>query len=159
MSSPASPQAVYRVISDLRSHLIWGGGGNPKSQHLLMLEAPDPPAVVGTEFTSVGYTSHGLWRDRSLVTEATPGSVFEFTTEGDMNAEHRIHGSWLHRYEIEPDGQGSRITYRCWWRLSEPMNGGGGHHLRRAVFFHILLPTIWERALSNISEMAAAQQG
>jgi hypothetical protein len=169
--SSATPQAVFQLLTDLRSHLIWGGHATSKSQHLLSLDAPEGSARVGTEFKSVGFTSHGHWHDTSRVTEVTAYSAFEFVTDGQMETHdrgeqvshdhapnepgshhHNVSGHWVHRYEIRPDGEGCLVSYTSRWTFSEPISGG--HHLRRAVFFHILLPTIWERGLQNLVTMA-----
>ena len=59
----------------------------------------------------------GSFRDRSVVTDATSPSVFEFVTEGHLDRkktgkpanETRI----TNRFEIAPDGSGSTVTYRA----------------------------------------------
>jgi hypothetical protein len=150
----APPRAVYDLLADLRTHLVWGGQSSGMHQRLLTLDAPDTPATAGTEFQSVGYTSHGLWHDRSRVTIATPPTVFEFTTEGTMQSRPPFHGSWVHRYEVEPNGQGSKITYHCQWKLTKAV--GERPRLRRTVFCQLVLPTIWEAGLKGLAAMAEA---
>ena len=95
VSCAAPPEVVYDILADLRTHVVWGGQTNRMHQRLLTIEAPDEPATVGTTFQSVGYTSHGLWHDRSEVTQATPRSVFEFTTNGTMQSRPPFHGTDL----------------------------------------------------------------
>ena len=91
--SAASAQAVYDVLADLRTHVVWGGKAyGAKLQHLLAIDCPFEPATVGAEFRSVGYTSHGAWHDHSTVTEATPWSAFEFVTRGTMQSDPPLRG-------------------------------------------------------------------
>ncbi len=154
ISCTATAQAVYDLLADLRTHVVWGGQHSGMHQRLLTLDAPDAPVTVGTEFQSVGYTSHGLWHDRSRVTVATSPSAFEFTTEGTMQSSPPFHGSWVHRYEIEPHGSGCTITYHCQWRLTKAV--GDRPRLRRSVFCQLVLPTIWEAGLKGLAAMAEA---
>ena len=79
------------------------------------MTAPPGPADVGTEFFTTGSDGKvARWADRSVVTEAIRPRMFEFVTEGRRQAKP---GSrpWLmtlvHRYEIAPEGGGSRVTY------------------------------------------------
>ena len=149
----APPQAVYDVLADLRTHVVWGGETyGAKIQHLLAIDCPFEPATAGTEFRSVGYTSHGVWRDHSTVIEATPPSSFEFVTTGTMQSTPPFHGSWVHRYEIEPDGAGSVITYHCRWQLTRMI--ADGPPLRRTVFCQLILPMVWETGLRGLAAMA-----
>ena len=68
----APPEAVYDLLSDLGTHIEWGGSWHPsRTQRLQSMEAPEGPATVGVEFWSVGTTSAGSWHDRSRVTAAT----------------------------------------------------------------------------------------
>ena len=151
--SAASPQAVYDVLANLRTHVVWGGKAyGAKLQHLLAIDCPFEPATVGTEFRSVGYTSHGVWHDQSTVTEATPWSLFEFVTRGTMQSDPPFHGSWVHRYEIEPDGGGSTVTYHCRWQLTKVI--ADGPRLRRSVFCDLILPMVWEAGLRGLAAMA-----
>jgi hypothetical protein len=80
------------------------------------MEAPAGPATVGTEFHSTGADPLGSFTDRSVVTEATNPSAFEFVTEGHLvrgkdrlSCDTRI----TSRFEIDPNGSGSTITYRA----------------------------------------------
>jgi hypothetical protein len=157
MTCRARPDAVYTLLANLRTHPDWGGKQSGMHQRLLWLRGPEGEAVPGDRFESGGYTSYGIWRDRSLVTEAARPSVFEFKTEGAMDSDSPLHGSWLHRYEIAEIPDGCAITYRCRWRLSK--SARGGHRLRRAVFCQLVLPTIWEAGLRGLTRMAETREG
>lgn len=109
----APAEAVYEVLTDLRSHLDWAGERQKPKTRLLSLDAPDGPATVGTEFHTTGADPMGRFADRSVVTEATPGTAFEFVTEARLTTKKRAVVDWtnVHRYELEPEGAGTRIVY------------------------------------------------
>ena len=119
VTSAASPQAVYDVLADVRTHLVWAGTQAPKKGFRLMtLDAPGQPATVGTRFTSTGAGNAkgtDVFHDRSTVTEAVPGRVFAFGT--DARLERGRGKTWLthfeHRYELRAEGAGTRIAYTC----------------------------------------------
>ena len=96
------PERIYATLANLSTHTTWAGSMHGKKNFgLRTLEASASPAVVGTEFRSTGADPMGSFTDRSVVTEATSPSVFEFVTEG----------------HLEPKKQGkpacdTRITYR-----------------------------------------------
>jgi polyketide cyclase/dehydrase/lipid transport protein len=114
VTSTAPPEAVSDTIADLRNHLEWSGErASGEKFKLLSLEAPGGPAAVGTTFESSGAAENGTFHDRSVVTEASrPRS---FVIETDARLERRRGRTWevhfVHRYDIEPEGDGSRIVY------------------------------------------------
>jgi uncharacterized protein YndB with AHSA1/START domain len=114
-SCRAPAEVVYDLLADLRSHLEWAGARQGRTTRLLTLDAPPGPAGVGVEFFTTGTDGKvAKWSDRSVVTEATRPSVFEFVTEGQRAGKP---GSrpWLltatHRYVITPDADGCRVSY------------------------------------------------
>jgi len=111
--SSATPEAVYDVLADPRTHLIWAGERQGKKTRLTSVEAPDGPAVVGTEFTTTGADPMGTFGDTSVVTEASRPGVLEFVTEATLTTKKGVASNWtlVHRYEIAADGAGSRIAY------------------------------------------------
>jgi hypothetical protein len=115
VKSAASPEALYRVLADLRTHVEWAGRQAPdKNLRLLTLEAPPGSATVGTEFSSTGSAGDkDTFHDHSVVSEAVPGRVFAFGTEARLDRRNgktwRTH--FTHRYEITSDGTGSRVSY------------------------------------------------
>jgi hypothetical protein len=119
VGSSAPPAAVYEVLADLRTHLDWAGRqAREKSFRLLDLQAPAGLASVGTTFGSTGANSKdgsSTFHDRSTVIEARTGSALAFETASRLDRKRRP--TWacrfVHRYAIEPDGAGSRISYTC----------------------------------------------
>jgi hypothetical protein len=119
VTTTASPDAVYAVLADVRTHLDWAGTQAPnKSFRLLTLEGPPGPATAGTEFTSTGAASRSgkdMFHDRSTVTEAVPGRVFAFGTDARLDRAHgeTWHTHFEHRYELRADAGGTRVDYTC----------------------------------------------
>ena len=111
--SSASPASVYAVLSDLPSHAIWAGERQKRNTRLLSIKAPAGSALVGTEFQTTGADPMGTFADRSVVTEATPGRTLEFVTEAHLATKKGRAADWtnVHRYELAPAGDGTRITY------------------------------------------------
>ena len=107
--SEAHPQAIYEALADLSSHAIWGAG----QYGLHSLSAPNGPAIVGTEFESTGGDRMGPFKDRSVVTEARPGELFELVTDARQQPRKGDPIEWtvVHRYEIRSAGEGSEVTY------------------------------------------------
>ena len=118
-SAHASAEAVYGVLADLSTHVVWAGEWQRGKSRLLTIEAPPGPAVVGTEFASSGADPMGTFRDRSVVTEAQPGRVFEFVIEAQLTTKKGETSEWTNvvRYELEPTSEGCRIvsTTRLTW--------------------------------------------
>jgi hypothetical protein len=113
VSSRAPAGVVYELLVDIASHLEWGGTRRKGKSRLLSVEAPPGPATVGTEFSSMGQDSMCRMKDRSVVTGATPPSTFEFVTDSICEFRRGKRAVWtiVHRYDIEPDPSGSRVTY------------------------------------------------
>jgi hypothetical protein len=114
VTSTASPAGVFDTITDLRAHLEWSGErAEDDGFKLLDVDAPDGVAVVGTEFTSTGANFNGTFHDRSVITVADPPRVFVIDTDARLDRKHakpwEVH--FEHRYDIEPEADGSRITY------------------------------------------------
>lgn len=115
-SSAASPDAVWRALADLRQHLEWAGARRSPKMRLLTMDAPEGFAAPGTEFSTTGSDPGGTFADRSVVTEASPGRVFEFVTEAVLTPKgggEPVAWTIVHRYEIAPaPAGGSTISYR-----------------------------------------------
>jgi hypothetical protein len=114
VTSAAPPDLVFDVVLELRNHLEWSGERAADEKFkLLSIEAQDGAASVGTSFASSGSAENGTFQDRSTVTVATRPGVFVIETDSHLD---RIRGKpwdahFVHRYDIEPDGTGSKITY------------------------------------------------
>jgi len=114
VTSSASPEAVYDVIADLRNHVVWSGEmAASEGFKMLSIDAPEGPAAVGTAFSSSGSAQKDTFHDRSVVTVATRPSTFVIET--DATLERKSAPTWeahfVHRYDITPEGNGSRIVY------------------------------------------------
>ncbi len=113
----APPARIYATLAGLSTHTTWAGSMHGKKNFgLRTLVASSEPAVVGTEFRSTGDDPMGSFTDRSVVTEATDPSVFEFVTEGHL--EPKTHGKpacdtrITYRFETALADTGSTVTYR-----------------------------------------------
>jgi hypothetical protein len=153
----APPEAVYRLLGQVRRHLDWGGRRlEGASQRLLALDAPDGEAGPGTEWSSIGMTAGRAWHDHSRVTRAQPPWLFEFETEGrleDAPNVEPVEGRWVHRYEITPVGEGCRITYRMKARLTL-YTPRGQHSRYPAVVYRLILPTVVQQGVQSLGRLA-----
>lgn len=121
-ASTAPAEAIYDLLADIRTHLEWGGAMKAtKNSRLLSIEAPEGPVSVGTEFTSTGADPMGRFADSSVVTEASRPSLFEFVTDARLATKKGKVVKWtdIHRYELTPQGEGCRISYRDVARVSD----------------------------------------
>jgi hypothetical protein len=110
----APPEAVYEVVADLRTHLIWGGAQQRSDFRLLSLDAPAGFATPGTSFTSTGSIPMSMrrWADRSTVTVAVRPLTFEFVTHATVHRSRRsMEATYRHRYEIAAAPGGSEVSY------------------------------------------------
>ena len=113
-ASGAPAEVVYDLIADIRTHLEWAGTRQPKEHfRLLSIEAPEGPALVGTEFNSTGADPMGRFTDSSVVTEASRPGLFEFVTEARLSMKKGKVVDWtnIHRYEIATSIDGCLISY------------------------------------------------
>lgn len=113
-ASTAPAEAIYDLLVDIRTHLEWGGTMKAtKNSRLLMIDASEGSASVGTEFTSTGADPMGRFADSSVVTEASRPSLFEFVTDARLSTKKGKVVEWkdIHRYELTPQGEGCRISY------------------------------------------------
>jgi polyketide cyclase/dehydrase/lipid transport protein len=114
VTSLAPPEVVYDVIADLRNHVVWSGEmAASEGFKMLSIDAPEGTAAAGTTFRSSGTAQKDTFHDTSVVTEATRPSVFVIET--DATLERKRAPTWeahfVHRYDITPEGDGSRIVY------------------------------------------------
>jgi Polyketide cyclase / dehydrase and lipid transport len=159
----APPEAVYDVLSDLNTHMEWGGSWHPsRTQRLQSMEAPEGPATVGVDFWSVGATNAGSWHDRSTVTAATRPRLFEFVTHGALRDREELDRMFLeavHRYEIAPVEDGCTVTYLLSAQLTLQAPPGDMHPRLPAVIFGLIVPAVIERGTRNLVTMAEERAG
>jgi len=120
VSTTATPDAIYDVLSDVNTHIVWEGReAHEKAFRLLSLDAPAGRATVGTRFSSTGANMlRSTFNDRSEVVEASPGKVFAFETESTLTRRHvkPVLAHFSHRYTIEPASDGAVIRYTAEFR-------------------------------------------
>ena len=115
VTTEASPEAVYATITDLRAHLEWSGErASDDAFKLLAIEQTSQGDVrVGSTFSSSGANFNGTFHDRSQIAEMSPPNVFVIETDARLDRKHgrpwEVH--FTHRYDVQPQGRGSRITY------------------------------------------------
>ena len=161
----APPSSVYERLADLSTHLEWGGRRQRRGFRLLVLQA-DGPAVVGTSFASRGTVPMSLARseDRSVVVDASPGTAFEFHTDMTVHwpLGTRTTAQWEHRYEITPDGDGSRVVYRLRRTATTDPPLRMRVPLMRAMTHRLMIPFYCRRGFTNLlrtSDLARAGAG
>ena len=112
VSTRASAETVYDVLADVGNHLRWAGEMQREKNRLLSVDAPAGAAIVGIEFTSTGVAPEGRYADRSVVTDASRPSVFEFVTEAHLEARKGKSAdiTYVNRYEIAVTSDGARIS-------------------------------------------------
>lgn len=154
----APAEVVYDVLSDLGTHMQWGGSWQPgRTQRLQSMEAPEGPATVGVEFWSVGTANAGSWHDRSTVTAATRPGLFEFVTRGtlrDGEERDRMFLEAIHRYEIDKDRGGCRVSYFLSATLTVQAPPENQHPRLPAVIFGLMVPAVIERGTRNLVMMS-----
>ena len=156
--SKARPEEVYDVLADLRTHLEWAGKRQFKGFRLLSLDASAGPVMVGTEFTSTGTIPMHRTRfdNRNTVTKADRPRVFEITTESTIPWRRRAsgQGSFINRFEISPDGDGSRVTYRSKQLRFRNPAWGLRYPLVREITYRFWVPIWYGRGFRNMLRVA-----
>jgi hypothetical protein len=110
----ATREAVYDTLADAGTYLEWAGRHQRRYFRLLSLDAPDSRLIAGATFASTGSIpgSGRRFDDRSRVTVAERPSVFEFVTEAVVPGRRPMRATYRHRYELEVNGDGCRVSYR-----------------------------------------------
>jgi hypothetical protein len=165
--SNASPEDVFDLLSDLRSHLEWGGNRQYKMFRLLSLDAPATPAQVGDVFTSTGNipmtsAKKGHWENTTTVTKAERPALFETRTEGRIPWSKGVagEGTFDNRFEITPDGKGgSNVTYRAHQLRFLNPPWGLRYPLMREVTYRMWIPAWYRKGFKNMLKMAAERVG
>jgi hypothetical protein len=161
--SAAPPAAVYDLLADLPSHLDWAGARQKPKMALLSMDAPEGPATVGTEFRTTGADPTGGFSDTSVVTEADRPRAFEFVTEAHLVTKRGATADWtnVHRYEIQPDGDGARVVYTA--RIARISALPGPLALLKVGALAPVLTAFWarinRRTLGNLARVAEERAG
>jgi hypothetical protein len=109
----ASPEVVYRLVADVTRTPEF----SPEVQRCTWLDGASGPAV-GARFEAVNKAGRGpAWKNRPVVTAARPGREFAFSRT------ERFAGTLVWRYQLEPDGQGTRVTES--YQVTEPISSWG----------------------------------
>lgn len=153
----ASPAAVYEVLADLSTHLDWAGSRQYRGFRLISLRGTGPVGI-GTEFTSVGSIpmARSRWENMNEVVEARPPEVLEFYTEAVVvwRTGKRTEARYEHRYEISPDGTGSRVVYR----LRQTAIANPPLRMRlplmRTLTHRVMIPRFCRRGFANLLRSA-----
>ncbi|WP_418955348.1 SRPBCC family protein [Streptomyces tritici] len=93
----ASPEAVYRLVSDLRNMGRW----SPECRKVLV---SSPPARRGTRFVGLNRRGPFVWFTTGRVTQAREDREFTF----EVSAFGLPLARWGYRFE--PEGAGTRVT-------------------------------------------------
>jgi Polyketide cyclase / dehydrase and lipid transport len=156
--SAVSPDVVYDTLADLHTYLEWEGKRQKPKMALLSMDAPDGAATVGTEFRTTGADPTGGFSDTSVVTEADRPRAFEFVTEAHLETKRGKTADWtnIHRYEIEPDGDGARIVYTA--RIARISSLPGPLALLKIGLLSSVLTKFWgrlnRRTVENLARVA-----
>ncbi|MGZ4131717.1 MAG: SRPBCC family protein [Actinomycetota bacterium] len=166
----APPTVVYDVLADPSTHTDWAGKRQYPGFRLLSLRATGP-LETGTAFTSVGSVPMALsrWENQNEVVEARRPDLMEFHTDALVvwRSGKRTEARYEHRYEIEPDGTGSRVVYR----LRQTAIANPPLRMRlplmRTVTHRVMLPLLCRRGFANLlrsaerhgARPAASEQG
>ncbi len=153
----ASPEAVYDVLTDLSTHLEWAGRRQHRGFRLLSLNGAGP-LEKGVAFTSVGSIpmARSRWENRNEVTEARRPNRLEFHTDAVVRwrSGKRTDARYEHRYEIGPDGTGSRVVYR----LRETSAANAPLRMRlplmRTMSYRTMIPYFCRRGFKNLLRSA-----
>jgi hypothetical protein len=161
-ASRATGEAVYGALANLQTHLEWAGRRRSAKMRLLTMDAPPGPATAGTEFTTTGSDPNGTFSDRSVVTEAASGRVFEFVTEAVLTPKRGgrpVEWTIIHRYEMSAAATGgSQVSYD--FRITRISHLIGPLRLLRtplAVMVSKLWTAVARRGLRNLIEVAEAR--
>lgn len=99
VSVPASPEAVWAVLSDVTRTGEWSHEVNEVSW------VGKGGAVAGHQFVGHNQTGSSRWSRVCTINVADPGRVLEFTTWGGVPKD-----STRWRFELTPTASGTRIT-------------------------------------------------
>jgi uncharacterized protein YndB with AHSA1/START domain len=110
----ASPEEVFRYVTDIKRHPEW-------ASHPMEMTVHNEPVQVGTTFTSV-VKAFGKETGKGTVLELVP--VSRFVYECDTSAS----GLWRWTMTLTPEDGGTRLTHRGeglrvpgWFKIVQPL--------------------------------------
>lgn len=92
----ASSDRVYDYVADMTTHAEWAGNG------LEVTKSSDGPIAVGTVYATTA-KQFGTQREKSTVTEMTPGRAFAWDSTGALGRAH-------HAFALAGEGGSSVVT-------------------------------------------------
>jgi len=96
----APPEAVYTLVADVTRTPEF----SPEIQRCTWLDGATGPAA-GARFEAVNKVTRGpAWKNRPVVTAAKRGQEFAFSRT------EKLSGTLVWRYQLEPEGSGTRLT-------------------------------------------------
>jgi hypothetical protein len=96
----APPEAVYQLVADVTRTPEF----SPEILRCTWLDDATGP-TVGAKFEAVNKVTRGpSWKNRPVVTAALPGREFAFSRT------EKFSGTLVWRYQLEPEGSGTRLT-------------------------------------------------
>ena len=129
ISIKAPADRVYDYVADMTTHEDWSGNG------LKVTKETDGPVAVGTVYATTA-KQFGTQRERSTVTEMTPGRAFAWDSVGALGRAH-------HAFELSSDGDATTVTKSAQvvepkflakltsWKLSKDIPAGLHRDLER----------------------------
>ena len=120
----APPEAVYALVADVTRTPEF----SPEIQRCTWLDGAAGPAA-GARFEAVNKVSRGpAWKNRPVVIAAQPGREFAFSRT------ERLSGTLVWRYQLEPDGSGTRLTES--YEVTRPISRLGWFIIGRLFGWH-----------------------
>ena len=92
----APADRVFAYVSDMTTHEDWSGNG------LKVTKETEGPIAVGTVFSTTAQ-QFGTQKERSTVTEMTPGRAFGWDSVGALGRAH-------HGFALSGDGEVTHVT-------------------------------------------------
>lgn len=144
----APPDVVYSLVSDVARTPEF----SPEILRCTWLDGATGPAV-GARFEAVNKVTRGpAWKNQPVITAARPGREFGFSRT------ERLAGTLVWRYQLEPEGQGTRLTES--YEVTQPISRLGWFIIGRLYGCRDRRAELWagmQQTLQRIRETAESQ--